>query len=75
MEPRFTVEKISPRAGLDLGTDGSAGQRLTHWATGLSTCLGGLSLPTKSVVGFTDRPDITIAVSRGRETSKQPPIC
>ena len=30
MEPRFTVEKISPRAGLDLGTDGSVGQRLTH---------------------------------------------
>ena len=54
MEPRFTVEKISPRAGLDLGTDGSAGQCLTHRATGLSTCLGGLSLPTKGVVRFTD---------------------
>ena len=30
----FTVEKISPRAGLELGTARSVGQRLTHWATG-----------------------------------------
>ena len=27
----FTVEKISPRAGLELGTARSAGQLLTHW--------------------------------------------
>ena len=26
----FTVEKISPRAGFDLGTARSVGQRLTH---------------------------------------------
>ena len=30
--------------------------------------LGGLSLPRKSVVRLTDRPDMTIAVYRGRKT-------
>ena len=30
----FTVEKISPRAGLELGTTRSVGQHLTHRATG-----------------------------------------
>ena len=34
MEPPFTVEKISPRAGIELGTARSVGQRLTHLATG-----------------------------------------
>ena len=41
--------------------------------------LGGLSLPTKSVVRLTDRPDMTLDVYRGRKTTKQqqqlhPPI-
>ena len=30
----FTVEKILPRAGIELGTARSVGQRLTHLATG-----------------------------------------
>ena len=30
----FTVKKISPRAGLELGTARSVGQRLTHRTTG-----------------------------------------
>ena len=30
----FAAEKISPWAGLEPGTAGSVGQRLTHWATG-----------------------------------------
>ena len=30
----FTIEKISPRAGLELGTARSVGHRLTHSATG-----------------------------------------
>ena len=30
----FTVENISSRAGVELGAAWSAGQRLTHWATG-----------------------------------------
>ena len=33
--------------------------------------LGGLSLPRKSVVRLTDRPDMTIDVHRGRKTTMQ----
>ena len=33
--------------------------------------LGGLSLPRKSVVGLTDRPDMTLDVHRGRKTTMQ----
>ena len=33
--------------------------------------LGGLSLPRKSVVKLTDRPDMTIDVYRGRKTTNQ----
>ena len=33
--------------------------------------LGGLSLPTKSVVRLTDRPDMTLDVYRGRKTTIQ----
>ena len=33
--------------------------------------LGGLSLPRKSVVRLTDRPDMTLDVHRGRKTTKQ----
>ena len=33
--------------------------------------LGGLSLPRKSVVRLTDRPDVTLDVYRGRKTTMQ----
>ena len=33
--------------------------------------LGGLSLPRKSVVRLTDRPDMTLDVYRGRKTTKE----
>ena len=33
--------------------------------------LGGLSLPRKSVIRLTDRPDMTLDVYRGRKTTKQ----
>ena len=33
--------------------------------------LGGLSLPRKSVVRLTDRPDMTLDIYRGRETATQ----
>ena len=33
--------------------------------------LGGLSLPRKSVVRLTDRPDMTFDVYRGRKTTTQ----
>ena len=35
----------------------------------LVNCLGGLSLPRKSVVRVTDHPDMIIDVYRGRETT------
>ena len=37
--------------------------------------LGGLSLPRKSVVRLTDRPDITLDVYRGRKTTIQIQQC
>ena len=38
--------------------------------------LGGLSLPRKSVVRLTDRPDMTLDVYRGRKTTiQQQPTC
>ena len=37
----------------------------------LVNLLGGLSLPRKSVVRLTDRPDMTLAVYRGRKTTMQ----
>ena len=36
--------------------------------------LGGLSLPRKSVVRLTDRPDMTLDVYRGRKTTRQQTI-
>ena len=33
--------------------------------------IGGLSLPRKSVVRLTDRPDMTLDVNRGRKTTMQ----
>ena len=35
----------------------------------LANRLGGLSLPRKSVVKLTDRPDMTLDVYRGRKTT------
>ena len=37
----------------------------------LVNCLGGLSLPRKSVVRLTDCPDMTLDVNRGRNTTIQ----
>ena len=37
----------------------------------LDNRLGGLSLPRNSVVRLTDRPDMTIAVYRGRGATRQ----
>ena len=36
---------------------------------GLVNRLGGLSLPRKSVVRLTDRPDMTLDIYRGRKTT------
>ena len=41
----------------------------------LVNCLEGLSLPRKSVVRLTDRPNMTLDVYRGRKTTmQQPPL-
>ena len=37
----------------------------------LVNCLGGLSLPRKSVVRLTDRPNMTLDVYRGRKATTQ----
>ena len=37
----------------------------------LVNSLGSLSLPRKSVVRLTDRPDMTIDIFRGRRTTKK----
>ena len=37
--------------------------------------LGRLSLPRKSVVRLTDRPDMTLDVYRGRKTTNQQHVC
>ena len=37
--------------------------------------LGGISLPRKSVVRLTDRPDMTLDVYRGRKTTIQRSTC
>ena len=41
----------------------------------LVNCLGGISLPRQSVVRFTDRPDMTLDVYRGRKTTMQQLFC
>ena len=38
-------------------------------------CLGGLSLPRKSVVRLTDRPDMTLDAYRGRKTTMHVEKC
>ena len=40
----------------------------------LVNCLGDLSLPRKSVVRLTDRPDMTLDVYHGRKTTAQQPF-
>ena len=37
----------------------------------LVNCLGGLSLPRKSMVRLTDRPNMTLDVDRGCKTTQQ----
>ena len=54
---------------------GSRGAVISYWRKYvheiLVNRLGGLSLPKKSVVRLTDRPDMTLDVYRGRKTTTQ----
>ena len=53
----------------------SRGAVVSYWRKyvheALVNYLGGLSLPRKSVVRLTDRPDMTLDVYRGRKTTTQ----
>ena len=53
----------------------SRGAVVSYWRNYLhelvANRLGGPSLPRKSVVRLTDRPDMTLDVYRGRKTTKQ----
>ena len=47
------------------------GAVVSYWHEILINRLGGLSLPRKSVVRLTDRPDMTLDIYRGRKTTTQ----
>ena len=58
---------VSPSAD-SRGAVGSYWRKCVHEV--LVNRLGGLSLPRKSVVRLTDRPDMTLDVYRGRKTTQ-----
>ena len=60
----FVSSSANPR-----GADVSYWRKYVHEV--LVNRLGGLSLPRKSVVRLTDRPDMTLDVHRGRKTTNQ----
>ena len=60
--------ELSPSA-VSRGTVVSYWRKYVHEV--LVNRLGGLSLPRKSVVRLTDRPDMTLDVYRGRKTTQQ----
>ena len=62
---------ISPSAD-SRGSVVSYWQKYVHEV--LVNHLGGLSLPRKSVVRLTDRPDMTLDIYRGRKTTTQQKI-
>ena len=60
------------------GPRSAVGRAVSYWRKYvhevLVNRLGGLSLPRKSVVRLTDRPDMTLDVYRGRKTTNQPMV-
>ena len=68
MYPVWPHTFVSPSADLR-GTVVSYWRKCLHKA--LVKGLGGLSLPRKSVVRLTDRPDMTLDVYRGCKTTTQ----
>ena len=63
--PGLATYFVSPSAGTR-GAVVSYTRKYVHEV--LVNRLGDLSLPRKSVVGLTDRPDMTLDVCRGRKT-------
>ena len=65
---------VWPHTFVSLSAD-SRGAVVSYWGKYvhevLVNRLGGLSLPRKSVVRLTDRPDMTLNVYRGRKTTTQ----
>ena len=63
---------VGPRTFVSPSAD-SRGTVVSYWRKHLHEVLvnrlGGLSLPRKSVVGLTDRPDMALDVYRGRKTT------
>ena len=64
--PGLATYFVSPSA-FSRRADVSYGRKYVHEV--LINRLGGLSLPRKSVVRLTDRPDMTLDVYRGRKTT------
>ena len=60
---------------MDSPSADSRGTVVSYWRKymheALVNGLGGLSLPRKSVVRLTDRPDMALDVYRGRKTTTQ----
>ena len=58
-----------------LASANSRGAVVSYWQKDvhevLVNCLGGLSLPRKSVVRLTDRPNMILDVYRGRKTTEE----
>ena len=69
-------EVLGSIPGLAFPSSDSRGAVVSYWQKYvhevLVNRLGGLSLPRKSVVRLTDRPDMTLDVYRGRKTTTQP---
>ena len=78
LEPRSAVCRalnlVWPHTFVSPSAD-SRGAVVSYWRKCvhevLVYCLGGLSLPRKSVVRLTDRPDMTLDVCCGRKTTIQ----
>ena len=74
---RWEGERLRRRFLLDLCSPSAFSRRavVSYWRKYvhevLVNRLGGLSLPRKSVVRLTDRPDMTLDVYRGRKTTIQ----
>ena len=64
--PRQNAYQYKPPSAFSRGAVVSYWRKYVHEV--LVNRLGGLSLPRKSVVRLTDRPDMTIDVYRGRKT-------
>ena len=62
------TKHAGPHSAIDRAPD-SYWQKYVHEV--LVNCLGGLSLPRKSVIRLTDRPDMTLDVYRRRKTTMQ----